>query len=333
MSLVRGFCGELVARVAADAKAVGGVFERGVHEVHAEDDDIAGLKWRGGPFGAEGFYDVVGVVGERALNQVVVCIRCAVGIAEMFEFVRSQAEGERSHVEGDIAQRCPHGIEIVGARAHIYNVAVHSRIAPRSDGTQPFVIEREGGSTQKATEEVHCVFAIDDIEKAGPCFDQAVFEAHGAFSIADDGIFKCRSRGEQVLTVHVIDNFFSRFHDVFAVVEVANDEISVFFHSPFQCFRVCEDVVGFSRREDGFSKYEFFSAHSDFGAVGCLKCRHDVLLMALVGYFHYGQFAYIRFAMSVSSRAILAFAGSSMTLRNSFGSFSRSKSSERAQLR
>ena len=130
VSLVRGFCGELVARVAADAKAVGGVFERGVHEVHAEDDDITGLKWRGGPGGAEGFYDIVGVVGERALDQVVVCIRCAVGIAEMFEFVGSQAEGEWSHVERDIAQSCPHGIEIVGARAHIYNVAVHSRVAP-----------------------------------------------------------------------------------------------------------------------------------------------------------------------------------------------------------
>ena len=52
----------------------------------------------------------------------------------MFEFVRSQAEGEWSHVEGDIAQRCPHGIEIVGACAHIYNVAVHPRIAPRADG-------------------------------------------------------------------------------------------------------------------------------------------------------------------------------------------------------
>ena len=238
------------------------------------------MAWR--PIGAEGFYDIVGVVGECALDQVVVCIRCAVGIAEMFEFVRSQAEGEWSHVEGDIAQRCPHGIEIVGARAHIHNVAVHSRIAPCSDGAQPFVIEREGGSAQKAAEEVHCVFAIDNIEKAGPGFDQVVFEAHGAFSIADDGVFKCGSLGEQTLTFHVIDNFFSGFHDVFAVVKVANDEIPVFFHSLSQCFRVCEDVVGFPRREDGFSKYEFFSAHSDFCAVGCLKSRHDVLLVVLV---------------------------------------------------
>ena len=174
-------------------------------------------------------------------------------------------------------------------------------LRPRADGAQPFVIEREGGAAQKATEEVHCVFAIDDIEKTGPCFDQAVFEARGAFSIADDGVFQCRSFSEHALTFHVIDNFFSRFHDVFAVVEVANDEIPVFFHSLSQCFRVCEDVVGFPRRGDGFSKYEFFSTHSDFCAVGCLKSRHDVLLMSLVGYSRCGQFSYIRFAMSVSS--------------------------------
>ena len=177
---------------------------------------------------------------------------------------------------------CPHGIEIFGACAHIYNVAVHARIASRADGAQPFVIERERGAAQKATKEVHCVFAIDNIEKAGPGFDQAVFEARGAIFFADDGVFKCGSLGEYALTFHVSDNFFSRFHDVFAVVEVANDEIPVFFHSLSQCVRVCEDVVGFPRREDMFSKYEFFPAHFDFGAVGYLKSRHDVLLVVLV---------------------------------------------------
>ena len=115
------------------------------------------------------------------------------------------------------------------------------------------MIEREGRAAQKATEEVHRVFAIDDIEEAGPGFDQAVFEARGAIFFADDGVFQCRSFCEHALAFHVIDNFFSRFQDVFAVVEVANDEISVFFHSLSQCFRVCEDVVGFPRREDYFS--------------------------------------------------------------------------------
>ena len=180
MSLIDSFCGELIAGVAADAKAVGGIFERGVHEVHVENDDITGLKWRGGPFDVEGFHDIVGIVGERALDQVVVCIRCAVGIAKPFEFVRSHAKGEWSHVERDIAQSCPHGIETFGARAHIYNVAVHPRIASRSDGAQPFVIERARGAAQKVPKKVHCVFAIDNIEKAGPCFDQAVFEARGS---------------------------------------------------------------------------------------------------------------------------------------------------------
>ena len=125
------------------------------------------------------------------------------------------------------------------------------------------------------------------LRKPGHVFDQAVFEARGAIFFADDGIFKCGSGSEQVLTFHVIDNFFSRFHDVFAVVEVANDEISVFFYSLSQCFRVCEDVIGFPRREDIFPKYEFFPAHPDFCAVGYLKGRHNALLIALVGYFRY----------------------------------------------
>ena len=41
---------------------------------NAKNDDITGLKWRGGPFDVEGFHDIVGIVGERALDQVVVCI-------------------------------------------------------------------------------------------------------------------------------------------------------------------------------------------------------------------------------------------------------------------
>mgnify|MGYP001072985576 CR=1 FL=1 len=89
MALVHCFGCKLIAGVAAETEAVRGVFERGVHKIHAKDDDVSGVEGRGGPAGAEGFYDIIGVVGKSALYQVLVGVGGAVGIFELLVFVRA----------------------------------------------------------------------------------------------------------------------------------------------------------------------------------------------------------------------------------------------------
>jgi len=85
-----------------------------VEIVLAEEEDVPGPEVGRQERAAERLEDVHGVLGERALEVVPVDVHPTVGLPEPLVAVGVGTDHEQPHLDRDVAQRRPQGVDVVG---------------------------------------------------------------------------------------------------------------------------------------------------------------------------------------------------------------------------
>jgi hypothetical protein len=89
-----------------------------VEIVLAEEEDVPGPEVGRQERAAERLEDVHGVLGKRALDVVPVDVHPTVGLPKPLVAVGVGTDHERPHLDRDVAQRRPQGVDVVGSPTH-----------------------------------------------------------------------------------------------------------------------------------------------------------------------------------------------------------------------
>lgn len=150
------FVGRLDADIATEAEVLPLVDGRGVEQVEAENDDIAGTEIGAVPLTAETVGDRQRLLVEAACEAVAIDVDAAIGGAGSGVSVAAVARGHQGQgavLDRHIAEGDPAGQDPVGTPAHVDTVDMDGRTAIGRHRPEPFEVIRPGRHSEQPSAE------------------------------------------------------------------------------------------------------------------------------------------------------------------------------------
>ena len=139
----------------------------------------------------------------------------------------SGENGERAHLEGQVAERCPDCEDVDCAAAHVDDVVVRAGKCAVGHDAQPLEVVGETGTVQEFSEELHQSGRFDEGEEFGRVGDGlGAGVEFAAFSFGDDAVLEGRSWLELLGLLQVLEDDAAGFLHFLAVVQVADEQVA-----------------------------------------------------------------------------------------------------------